>query len=90
MHHRLRDLSIGMGETVLKREALPHQLPFPSLIQDAMRRVSAIRQEALTLLHIVQNNPLAGNSHAHQCGTRACHTICTEMEILEDALGQIP
>ena len=72
------------------QEVSPHQLPFPSLIQDAARRVSAIKEAALTLLDIVQNNPLAGNSHAHQSGARACHSICTEMETLEDALGQIP
>ena len=72
------------------QEVLPHQLPFPSLIQDAARRVSAIKEAALTLLDIVQNNPLANNNHAHQSGARACHTICTEMETLEDALWQIP
>ena len=60
-----------------------------SLIQDAARRVSAIKEAAFTLLDIVQDNPLAGNSHAHQSGARACHSIYTEMEMLEEALRQI-
>ena len=89
---RLGDLRLGVSETTVltqgQEESSHH--PFPSLIQDAMRRKSTIRQEALTLLHIVQSNPLAGNGHAHQCGMRACHPICAEMETLEDALGQIP
>ena len=72
------------------QERVTHQLPFPSLLQEALRRVTNIRQETHTLLHIIQNNPLAGNSYAHQCGVRACHEICTEMETLEDALEQIP
>ena len=71
------------------QEGSQHLLPFPSLIQDAARRVSAIKEAALTLLDIVQNNPLAGHSHAHQNGARACHSIYTEMETLEEALGQI-
>ena len=72
------------------QERVSHQLPFPSLVQEALRRVTNIRQEIHTLLHILQNNSLAGNSHAHQCGVRACHEICTEMETLADALEQIP
>ena len=95
LHHRQHD---GSPQPAAERsrfqmqgqERVPHQLPFPSLLQEALRRVTNIRQETHTLLHIIQNNPLAGNSYAHQCGVRACHEICTEMETLEDALEQIP
>ena len=89
MHHRLRELGSGTNETAPKRRGRRCCPTFSSLIQEAMRRVTAIRQEADTLLHIAQNNPLAGNSHAHQSGARACYAICT-VETLEDALGQIP
>ena len=59
------------------QEVLPHQLPFPSLIQDAMRRVTAIRQEAYTLLHIITTQTQPNNQgqrpiphHRRQCFLR--------------------
>ena len=70
------------------QERVSHRLPFPSLVQEALRRVAAVWQNTQTLLHTIQNNPLRGNSHAHQSGSRACQEICTEMETLEDALEQ--
>ena len=80
MHHKLRG-KVGMCDRshMQEQEASSHQLPFPSLLQEAIRRVTAIKQEAYVLLHIIQNNPLTGNRHAHQSGARACHTICAEM-----------
>ena len=66
-----------------------HRPPFLSLVQEALRRVTAIWQNTQNLLHTIQNHPLVGNSYAHQCGARACQGICTEMETLEDALEQL-
>ena len=70
------------------RNTVSHRLPFPSLVHEAWRRV-AVWRNTQDLLHIIQDNPLRGNGHAHQSGARACQDICTEMEILEDALEQL-
>lgn len=67
-----------------------HQLPYPSLVQDAVRRVVATRQEAATLLRIIQANPLANHPQEHYNGIRACQTVHAEMDTLEDALAQLP
>ena len=65
-------------------DTLTHQLPFPSLVLEAMRRVTATKQEAFKLMQILQDNPLANHCQAHQSGTRASQTIFSEMETLED------
>ena len=67
-----------------------HQLPYPSLVQDAVRRVVATRQEAATLLRIIQANPLANHPQEHYNDIRACQTVHAEMDTLEDALAQLP
>ena len=71
------------------QSTVSHRLPFPSLVHEAWRRVTAVWRNTQDLLHIIQDNPLRGNSHAHQSGARACQDICTEMETLEDALEQL-
>ena len=71
------------------QRSLSHQLPFPSLVQEALRRVTAVWQNTHALLHTIQNNPLLGHSQAHQGGVRACQEICAEMETLEEALAQL-
>ena len=70
-------------------DVISHQLPFPSLVQEAMRRVAATKREALALTQILQDNPLANHSQEHQCRTRASHTIYSEMDTLQKALGQL-
>ena len=70
------------------RNTVSHRLPFPSLVHEAWRRV-AVWRNTQDLLHIIQDNPLKGNSHAHHSGARACQDICTKMETLEDALEQL-
>ena len=72
-----------------EQRSLSHQLPFPSLVQEALRRVTAVWQNTHALLHTIQNNPLLGHSQAHQGGVRACQEICAEMETLEEALAQL-
>ena len=71
------------------QNTVSHCLPFPSLVHEAWRRVTAVGRNTQDLLHIIQDNPLRGNSHAHQRGAGACQDICTEMETLEDALEQL-
>ena len=51
-----------------------HRPPFLSLVQEALRRVTAIWQTLKTCCTLY--HPLAGNSYAHQA--RACQGICTE------------
>ena len=70
------------------QNTVSHRLPFPSLVHEAWRRVTAVWRNAQDLLRIIQDNPLRGNSHAHQSGAGACQNICAEMETLEDALEQ--
>ena len=70
-------------------DVLRHQLPFPSLVQEAMRRIAAAKREAMILTQTLQDNPLANHSQEHLCGIRASHTIYAEMEMLEEALGQL-
>ena len=91
MHHNLLGpyCAARIKCSIAWQQGLTHQ---PTLSEPCPRcsTQSECHQEAaLTLLDTVQNNPLANNNHAHQ-GARACHTICTEMETLEDALWQIP
>ena len=84
---QMQDEVSGPQEEALGRAY--HRPPFLSLVREALRRVSDVWRNTQGLLHTLQSNPLRGNSHAHQSGTRACQEICTEMETLEAALEQL-
>ena len=84
---QMQDEGSGPQEEALGRAY--HRPPFQSLVREALRRVSDVWHNTQGLLHTLQSNPLRGNSHAHQSGTRACQEICAEMETLEAALEQL-